>query len=131
MQEKPVKSDYDSKMISRDIADIKSEYPLLFMEKDYSARYDLAWQKARQAAEILKKHYMAENVFVFGSLLHREIFDLNSDIDLAVSGIPDNRFYHALGTLMQILAPFEVDLVDINDCRKSIRKTIESEGMEL
>jgi len=131
MQKKPVKFDYDSKLISHDRTDIKNEYPSLFIDKDNGARYDLAWQKARQAAEILKKHYMAENVFVFGSLLHKETFDLDSDIDLAAAGIPDNRFYHAIGTLMQILAPFEVDLVDINDCRKSIKKTIESEGMEL
>jgi len=131
MQEKPDKSDCEIKRLLIKKTDIKKKYPLLFMEKDNSDRYNLAWQKARQAAEILKKSYMAEKVFLFGSLLHKEAFDADSDIDLAVSGIQDNRFYHAAGTIMQIVTPFEVDLVDVNDCRKSIKETIESEGVEL
>ncbi len=30
-----------------------------------------------------------------------------------------------------ITVPFAVDLVDVNDCRKSIKESIESEGIEL
>jgi len=68
---------------------------------------------------------------LFGSLLHKTLFDATSDIDLAVSGIPESRFYDAVGTVLQAAAPFEVDLVDIDDCRESIKKVIESEGVVL
>ena len=131
MHEESVRTDCEIRELLRGKTDIKKQYPLLFMKKDNGDRYNLAWQKAIQAAEILKKSYMAEKVLLFGSLLHKEEFDFNSDIDLAVSGIPDNQFYHAAGTIMQITTPFEVDLVDVNDCRKSIKEMIESEGMEL
>lgn len=92
-------------------------------------RYNQAVIKANLAADILKTKYSANKVLLFGSLLDDNKFDENSDIDLAISGVRDDKFYEALGTIMQIVAPFDVDLIDINDCRESIRKSIEREGV--
>ena len=96
--------------------DVIKKYPMLFHNDSIhnSELYDQAWVKANQAAEILKRHYSANKVILFGSLLHKTLFDATSDIDLAVSGIPESRFYDVVGTVLQAAAPFEVDLVDID-----------------
>ena len=112
---------------------ITKKYPLLFNDRSIynSELYEQAWEKANQAAQILKQHYYAQKVILFGSMLHKISFDSTSDIDLAVSGIPESRFYDAVGTILQVASPFEIDLVDIDDCRESIKKAIESEGVAL
>ena len=112
---------------------ITKKYPLLFHDDSIynSELYNQAWVKANQAAEILKQYYSAQKVILFDSMLHKNSFDSSSDIDLAVSGIPDNRFYDAVGTILQVVSPFEIDLVDIDDCRESVKKVIASEGVAL
>lgn len=112
---------------------IIEKYPLLLNNHyiNINDLYNQAWAKARQAAEVLKKSYTAKRVILFGSLLDKDVFDSNSDIDIAVSGIPDRKFYEAVGIIMQVVFPFKVDLVDINECRESIKRTIESEGVSL
>jgi len=115
----------------------KKRYPLFFLDnntedKRYLAkRYKQAWRIAREIADILKKEYNAKKVFVFGSLIDRSRFNQWSDIDLAVSGIPPERFYAAVGSIIGFKTNFKVDLIDINDCSKSLQKVIESEGVEL
>ncbi len=110
---------------------ILEKYPLLYKEDsiNISKRYEQAWEKAKKASAFLKKYYFAERVILFGSLLDKESFDSLSDIDLGVSGVPDNKFFEAVGKIMEIVSPFEVDLVDINDCRESIKKSILREGV--
>ena len=112
---------------------VTNKYPMLFCDDSIHNRelYNQAWIKANQAAEILKQCYSAKKVILFGSMLHKTLFDSTSDIDLAVSGISESRFYDAVGTVLQAVSPFEIDLVDIDDCRASIKKVIESEGVAL
>ncbi len=109
------------------------KYPYFFNAKndEIDKRYHDAWEKARMAAQLLKDSFFAKKVYLFGSLLDKNAFDLNSDIDLAVSGVPDRIFYKALGSITEVVYPFNVDLIDINDCRESIKKVIESEGIQL
>ena len=66
----------------------------------------------RRAVEILTEYGCTE-VYLFGSLTTGNVHE-RSDIDLAVRGCPDNRFFRALGQLLREL-DYPVDLVDLDD----------------
>ena len=55
----------------------------------------------------------------------------NSDIDIAVWGIPDKIFYKAAAYATGYSSKWNVDLVDFNDCKKSIKTAILTEGIIL
>ena len=111
-------------------------YPLTFVDtcqadEHLSSRYDEAWRVAKEAAAPLKKAYGAKKVIVFGSLVHRSSFARWSDIDLAAWDIPDDRFYAAVGAVTGLSPEFKVDLVDPTVCRESLRRAVDSEGIDV
>lgn len=113
-----------------------SRYPLTFArtaeaEEAFAARYEEAMDVARRAAALLKSPFGARKVVVFGSLASRSRFNRWSDIDLAAWGIPERRFYAAVGAVTALSSRFKIDLVDPADCRESLKETIEREGVEL
>jgi len=115
---------------------LKIKYPLLFSEGNgdnelIRKRYQSAWNEAGKAAEMLKKEFNAKKVMVFGSLTDTAQFDKNSDIDLAAIGIPEEKFYAAVGAVTLLIKEFKVDLLDAADCRESICKAIERDGVEI
>ena len=65
-----------------------------------------------RAAEALKEAG-AREVYVFGSAARGELRD-ESDVDLAVSGLPPENFFRAMGEARGILGR-ELDLVDLDD----------------
>ncbi|WP_062284677.1 nucleotidyltransferase family protein [Neomoorella mulderi] len=108
------------------------KYPLTFTD-DFSPtdpslteRYKEAWQVAVIAAAILKMRYGAPKVVAFGSLVDRSRFTRWSDVDLAAWGIPDDRFYAAVGAVTGLSEKFRVDLVDPEAYRDSLRRAIET-----
>lgn len=118
------------------IALYKRKYPLFFKEytsdEPYlSKRYEDAWDVAKKAARLLKESYGAKKVVVFGSLTSRYSFNRWSDIDLAAWGIPDAKFYAAVGAVTGLTTEFKIDLVDAEECRMSLRKAIENKGIEI
>jgi predicted nucleotidyltransferase len=56
----------------------------------------------------------AREVFIFGSMADRDQFIIPRDIDIAVSGLPKDRFFKAYGQLL-VKMVHEVDLVDLDD----------------
>ena len=68
--------------------------------------------RIQRAAEALKRAG-AREVYVFGSTAHGRRRE-DSDVDLAVSGLPPDRFYEAVG---EALAAFKgaLDVVDLDD----------------
>lgn len=112
---------------------IVEKYPLLFKNDNnkIEERYNLAWKQVRHIAQILKKNYGATRVLVFGSLTDKNKFSKNSDIDLAVKGIEDRVFYKVYSEITRKYTDFDIDLVDIKDCRKSLLKKIEKEGIQV
>ncbi len=93
-------------------------------------RYVNAMETARKAAHILKNEYSANEVILFGSLLHKEFFTLNSDIDVAARGIPCGMFFQALYAV-GFLSDIRVEMVDIEECRDYIKEVIKKEGIRL
>lgn len=90
-----------------------------------------ALQVARQAASLLRNEFGAKKVVLFGSLAIPEYFTLWSDIDLAVLGVPANRFYAAVAAITGLSAEFKVDLVDAESCKVSLRDAIDRDGIAL
>jgi uncharacterized protein len=66
----------------------------------------------RKAAETLKS-FGATDVYLFGSLA-KGTFRSDSDIDLAVSGIPPEKFFEAMGRAEDVLKR-EIDLIDLDE----------------
>jgi len=63
----------------------------------------------------------AEEVYIFGSLVHPWQNHRARDIDIAVSGLPPERFFHTYGLLLgELNHPF--DLIDLDDDSRFVRK---------
>ena len=77
---------------------------------------------AKEAAKLLKIQFGATQVILFGSLLTNK-FHETSDIDLAVNGLPENRYFQAVGYLLG-LGEFEFDLVEISQAHPEIARAI-------
>lgn len=68
-------------------------------------------QAIEQAAAILKAAGV-DAVYLFGSLAEGPV-RADSDIDLAVAGLPPAKFFQAMGQTMSVL-PRSLDLVDLD-----------------
>lgn len=90
---------------------------------------DLAKQEALRLADILSSNFGARKVYLFGSLAEGDFIE-GSDIDLAAQGIPDEKFYKAVGRLIG-KSDFSVDLVDLEDVSAGMREYIEKRGVLL
>lgn len=90
-----------------------------------------AWTAAYQAAQLLKEHFGATRVVVFGSLIQETGFTSWSDVDLAAWGIAPEDTFRAIGEIMDLDTPIPVNLVDVNTARSSLLTVIERDGIEL
>ena len=90
-----------------------------------------ALRVARQAADMLRGSFGATRVVLFGSLTRHGEFTMWSDIDLAVFGIPADRFFAAVAAVTGISSVFRVDLVDAETCQVSLRAAVDREGKVL
>ena len=86
-----------------------------------------AWQTAHQVAAMLYKDFGATQVAVFGSLAERDWFSKWSDIDLAVWGIPNDKYFRAVAATSDISGLFKVDLVDFENSKELFREKIQSQ----
>ncbi len=64
----------------------------------------------------LAKRYSWTEVYLFGSLLQPGKFDRDSDVDLAVAGLPRQDLYRLTADLMRLLGR-NTDLVVLEDVR--------------
>lgn len=71
----------------------------------------------------------AKRVLLFGSVARGED-KAESDIDLACVGVPSVRFFEAFGKLL-FVSGRDVDLIDLDEAKESLRKRIEKEGVLL
>lgn len=82
--------------------------------------------RLHQAAEALRKAGASE-VFLFGSAAKAQMND-HSDVDIAISGLPPDRFFKAMGTVRNILGR-PVDLVDLDETNPFTRYLREEEEL--
>jgi predicted nucleotidyltransferase len=94
----------------------------------------IAAKQARAAAEriarLLVRRYGARRVTLCGSLARGD-FRRGSDIDLAVEGIPEDRFFAASAAAAREGDGFEVDLVPVEAATPGYRESLSREGTVL
>ena len=86
-----------------------------------------AWHTAHRIASMLYEDFDATQVAVFGSLAEPEAFSKWSDIDIAVWGIPNDKYFRASSIASDISGLFKVDLVDFESCKGLFRERIQSQ----
>ena len=86
-----------------------------------------AWQTAHRIAAMLYEDFGATQVAVFGSLAEPEAFSKWSDIDIAIWGIPNDKYFRASSVASDISGLFKVDLVDFEKCKGIFRERIQSQ----
>ncbi len=96
-----------------------------------AARRERAWAVAREIAAFLRERYQPARIRVFGSLLYPELFHAQSDIDLAVEGIPWPAYLHAWNDVERHFGEFKVDLIDLGMVSDRLRQRIDEQGVDL
>jgi len=89
------------------------------------------FQQVKQVADLLKAHFGAQRLILFGSLAHQAWFTPTSDIDLAVEGLPSEHYWSAWAMIETIITDREVDFIDLESASPTLRHEIEMEGIEL
>jgi predicted nucleotidyltransferase len=80
-------------------------------------------------ADICRRHG-AQRVRLFGSLVTGQLGE-TPDVDLAVDGLPAERYFDLLGALQLHAAPTEVDLVDLSCAPPELRACVEKHGVDV
>ena len=125
-------------MVARDLAPEKeavyrnSALRRLAQERDERRHLQKqAWASAYRAAELLRCQFHATRLTVFGSLIRPDCFNRWSDVDLAAWGIAPEDTLRAIGAVMDLDLPVEVNLVVVETCKPGLLRVIEEEGVEL
>jgi len=98
---------------------------------EMARRKESAWKSARRAARLLKEHFHATRVAIFGSLVRDGCFTRWSDVDIAAWGILPEETFRAIGAVLDSDKSFEINLVDVNACKPSLLEIIQREGVDL
>jgi predicted nucleotidyltransferase len=85
---------------------------------------------ARKVARLLVRRYGARRVVLCGSLARGD-FRRGSDIDLAVDGVPAERFFEASAAAARAAGRFDVDVVPIESATPRYREWLADEGVVL
>jgi predicted nucleotidyltransferase len=100
-------------------------------EVELAERHRRAWEVAQQAGQLLKADFQAQKVAVFGSILTPGRFHERSDVDLAVWGLAEPRYYRAVSRLLDLDPIISVDLVEAEFASPGLMRVIEREGVLL
>ncbi len=87
--------------------------------------------QVREAAAALKAQFGVKKVILFGSLADTTWFASDSDVDLAVEGLPPSDFWQTWRVVEEIIHDRPVDLIEIETARETLQRTIRQHGMEL
>jgi len=92
-------------------------------------RRNLAIEKAKCIAKVLKEKYHAKEVILIGSLIWRPDFLwTGTDIDLMVKGLENKKYFEILADVSTLAHPFNLDLVPYEGANILIRKRALKEG---
>jgi uncharacterized protein len=89
-------------------------------------RAERARESAKLAAAVLRNEFEADEVWLFGSLTGEPRHD-DFDLDLAVRGVPAERYFAALARVSELVSE-PVDLVPLESCGERLIRHIASAG---
>ncbi len=105
---------------------------LLGIFESYRRSYEEAYRKALEGAKYLYEQG-AKKVFLFGSITKPELFMQKSDIDIAVEGLSEEKRLSVEAKLIDILFPYDFDLVVIDSkdivAREEIMEAVKRDGV--
>lgn len=105
---------------------------LLGIFESYRRSYEEAYRKALEGAKYLYEQG-AKKVFLFGSITKPELFMQKSDIDIAVEGLSEEKRLSVEAVLIDILFPYDFDLVVIDSkdivAREEIMEAVKRDGV--
>lgn len=84
-------------------------------------------REAERLSHLLLENFEIEAVYLFGSLVWSDIHAPETDIDLAVKGLPPEKLLEAVGQLERE-SKFPVDLVELEKLPDHLQQRILSEG---
>jgi predicted nucleotidyltransferase len=84
-------------------------------------------REAQRLSQLLAEKFEVEAVYLFGSLVWSGIHTPETDIDLAVSGLPGEQYLEAVSYLERE-SKFPIDLVELNKVPEHLRQRILTEG---
>jgi len=87
--------------------------------------------RVRQVAAELKARFKVKRVILFGSLANADWFTLDSDVDLAVEGLTSDDYWQAWRLAEDIINTRQVDFVELETAKESLRQGILRHGIEL
>ncbi|MDA8336777.1 MAG: nucleotidyltransferase domain-containing protein [Peptococcaceae bacterium] len=97
-------------------------------EKLRKKRWKEAGSLAFRLAKFIYANYAVDAVYVFGSILDKNSFRLDSDIDIAVSGLDNTLLGELRERLLKLGSPYKVDLVRLEDYNEFFQKTVVGES---
>lgn len=118
-------------MEARDLRKIRETWEKRFQaeESERKRLTEDARKAAGECAQILAKQFGAKKIYLFGSVKKPAIFHKRSDIDLAVEGLPSQKYFPALSKLMaHIPVGLDIDLIPLEDAFPELREFVKSEG---
>ena len=90
-----------------------------------------AWETVHRVATVLYQDYGAAKVAVFGSLAEWERFTKESDIDIAVWGIPYGKCLDALWETNDLSTEFKIDIIDFETSGGLFRERVLSQAIPI
>lgn len=100
------------------------------MEKARQALFIKALDDASKIAGYLREKHGCGEIYLIGSILDKERFSENSDIDFVVKGLPKERYFYLLAEIRDITG-FAIDIIPYEDANELIKNTVEKEGKRL
>lgn len=108
---------------------VPTEYlPVKFVDVEIAEIFpDWFIREAQRLSQLLAEKFEVEAVYLFGSLVWSDVHTPETDIDLAVSGLPEERFLEAISYLERE-SKFPIDLIDLGKASDHLRQRILVEG---
>ena len=89
-----------------------------------------AREKAEKVAKALRDLFPNIEVYLFGSLT-TEMFELESDIDIAVKGLLEENYFKAYRIAEDIADPIPLDFIQFEFAQESMRERIVRDGVRI
>jgi len=108
-----------------------SEHPVAEESSESLKEREDLLRRVRKAAALLKAKFGVKRVILIGSLAHGSWFAQESDVDIAVEGLPSRWYWDAWKILEDEIADRLVDLIDFESAAEPLKKSINRSGIEV